>query len=108
MTLRSTHLHVAAVALAIAALSFAGSSARAFTFESAMNADGSARFADPGDQVKNFGGSGLQVGGQNGPFLQFGAQPMQAGSPFFGRGPMGFAPSPRPPDPYSRPPGFGD
>lgn len=104
MTLRLTYLHFAAVALAMATFSLAGSSARAFTFEdqSATNADGS-KFADPDDQVKNFG-NGLQLG-QGGPLMQFGAGPT---SRFGGPG-AGFAsPPPPPPDPYSRPPGFGD
>jgi hypothetical protein len=110
MTLRSTHIYVAAVALAITALSLAGSSARAFTFESGSNADGSARFADPDDQVNSFGGSGsgVQIGGQNGPTLQFGSQQMVPGLPMIGGGSMGFAPTPQPPDPYGRPPGFGN
>jgi hypothetical protein len=68
MTLRSTQLGFAALVLAMATVPLAGAPARAFTIEtqSATNPDGSARFADPDDQVKNFsnGPSGLsfQVG----------------------------------------------
>jgi len=80
MRLGLTHLRFAAVALALATVSLAGPPARAFTIESlsATNADGSSRFADPDDQVKNFG-QGAQPFGQNGPSVQFGA----------GQGPLG-------------------
>ncbi len=80
MTLGLTHLRLAAVALAVATVSLAGPSARAFTIETlgATNPDGSAKFADPDDQVKNFSG-GTQPFGQNGPTMQFGA----------GQGPLG-------------------
>lgn len=103
MTLRSTLLYSATLALAIATLSLAGPSAQAFTFENqgGSNADGSSRFADPDNQVKNFG-NGMQLG-QGGPFLQFGAQSQQG----FGRF-NSFGSTPTPPDPYSRPLGNGD
>ena len=107
MTLRLTHLHVAAVAVAVATISLAGTPARAFSLETVSPSANGSNFADPDDQVKNFG-RGYQFGGAGGPVVQFGAQPQQ--SPLMGRfGPgAGFAPTPTPPDPYSRPPGFGD
>lgn len=100
MTLRWTQLHFAALALAIAAVSLTGPSARAFTMESlSASPDGNSRFADPDDQVKNFG-QGRQPFGQNGPIVQFGVQP-GVQSPF-GRFPgAGFGSSPPPPDPYN-------
>jgi hypothetical protein len=60
--------------MALAAISLTGASARAFTFETlgGGNSDGSSRFADPDDQVKNLGPR-TQPFGQNGPSLQFGA-----------------------------------
>jgi hypothetical protein len=102
MTLRMTQLGFAA-ALAMGALSLA-QSAQAFTMETiGGNSDGSSRFADPDDQVKNFGqGSGMHLFGPGGPTMQFGAQ--QGGlSPFGFRGPMtpGFASPQAPPDPYN-------
>jgi hypothetical protein len=107
MTLRLTQLHFAAMALAIAAVALSGPSARAFTQENlnATNADGSSRFADPDDQVKNFG-QGAHLFGENGPTLQFGTQsgPM---TPFNRWGP-GFNSGPTPPDPYARPLGNGN
>jgi len=80
MRLGLTHLRFAAVALAFATVSLAGPPARAFTMETlgATNPDGSAKFADPDDQVKNFGG-GTQPFGPNGPTMQFGG----------GQGPLG-------------------
>lgn len=104
MTLRSTHLHVAAVAVAVATISLAWTPARAFTLETVSPSASGSNFADPDDQVKNFG-RGYQFG-SGGPVLQFGAQPQQ---PFgrFGPG-AGFAPTPTPPEPYARPPGNGD
>jgi hypothetical protein len=93
-----------AAALAMGALSLAGSSAHAFTMETiGGSSDGSSRFADPDDQVKNFGqGPGAHLFGPGGPTMQFGAQ--QGGlSPFGPRGPMtpGFASPQAPPDPYN-------
>jgi len=108
MTLRLTQLHLATAALAIAAVALSAVSARAFTQENlnATNADGTSRFADPDDQVKNFGG-GSQPFGQNGPIVQFGAQSSTMMGPF---GPWGngFNNGPAPPDPYAMPPGNGD
>jgi hypothetical protein len=109
MTLRSTQLHFAALALAIAAISLAAPAARAFTQEN-FNASvgGNSRFADPDDQVKNFG-QGAQPFGPGGPTVQFGAQQGQPFSPFspFNRyqGGNNYGP---PPDPYSRPLGNGN
>ncbi len=63
----------AAVALTFAGIALMGNGARAFTInnESATNADGTARFADPDDEVNNFGRSGFLFG-QGGPSVQFG------------------------------------
>jgi hypothetical protein len=106
MTLRLTHVHVAAVAMAVATVSLAWTPARAFTVETVSPSANGANFADPDDQVKNFG-HGYQFG-SGGPVVQFGAQPQQPfGLGRFGPG-AGFAPTPTPPDPYSRPPGNGD
>ncbi len=108
--LRSTQLHFAAVVLAIAAVSINAPAARAFTQENlSTSGNGSSTFADPDDQVKNFG-QGAQPFGPGGPVVQFGTQ---AGpgtyspfSPFSGfRGGMNAGP---PPDPYSRPLGNGN
>ncbi len=98
---RITHLGFAAAALAIAALSFAGSPVRAFTFQ---NSDGSsagnARFSDPDDAVKNFG-SGVSPFGQGGPTVQLNAGPAPAVNPIGRFSPLqGFSSGPRPPDPY--------
>jgi hypothetical protein len=109
MTLRLTQLYFALVALAIAAVSLTGSSARAFTMESLGSGDGNSRFADPDDQVKNFGGTqGAQPFGPNGPIVQFGAHqgPIGAMGPFGHFQGNGF--NNPPPDPYSRPLGNGD
>jgi hypothetical protein len=108
MTLRLTQLHLAAAALAVAAVALSGPSARAFTQEnlSVTNADGSSRFADPDDQVKKFGG-GSQPFGQNGPVVQFGTQSAAPFSPFSRMG-NGLGSGPTPPDPYARPLGNGN
>ena len=109
MMLRSTQLHFAAAALAIAVVSLTGPSAQAFTMES-LSANPDSRFADPDDQVKNFGQGtqGLQPFGQNGPMVQFGARqgPIGAMGPFSHFQGNGF--NDAPPDPYSRPLGNGD
>lgn len=99
MTMRSTQLCFAA-ALAIAVVALTSPSARAFTMENlSANPDGNSRFADPDDQVKNFGQS-AQPFGENGPTVQFGA-----GQGYVGglRGvPFGFqgGDNATPPDPY--------
>jgi len=100
MTLRTTHLGLAAVALAIAAFPLSGSQAGAFTFETVgPNGNGGQQFADPDDQVKNFGSGGTQPFGPGGPTVHFGAQQ----GPLFG-GPFGrfqgSSPNDIPPDPY--------
>ena len=106
MTLRLTRLHFAA-ALAIAALT--SPSARAFTMEN-LSVDPGSRFADPDNQVKNFGQGtqGMQPFGQNGPIVQFGG----GQSPIGPMGPFGRFQSNGfnnpPPDPYARPLGNGD
>jgi len=97
-------LGFAALALGAATIPLAGSSARAFTLESlgAPNSDGS-KFGDSDDQVRRFG-SGTQLGGPGGPVVQFGSS-TQSMTPLGGRfGPgAGFAPTPRPPEPYAMP-----
>ncbi|MGO9845377.1 MAG: hypothetical protein ACLPKT_01890 [Methylocella sp.] len=88
----------AAATLVMAAVSLAGSPARAFTFESVGgNSSGGATLVDPDDQVKNFGNGGTSLLGPNGPTVQFYAG-QGPGSPF---SPIqGFAPGPPPPQPY--------
>src|SRR5208283_5513221 len=99
MTMRSTQLGFAA-ALAIVVVALTSPSARAFSMENlSANPDGNSRFADPDDQVKNFGQS-AQPFGESGPTVQFGA-----GQGFVGgfRGvPFGFQGGNNaiPPDPY--------
>jgi hypothetical protein len=84
MKLRLAQLCFTAAALAIAVVSLTGPSARAFTIETlGGGSGGGSRFADPDNQVKNFG-QGSQPFGQNGPTVQFGAQP--GGQSSFGRG----------------------
>jgi hypothetical protein len=94
-------LQIGAAALVIAALSLTGPSARAFTMENlSANPDGSSRFADPDDQVKNFG-QGAQPLGPNGPIVRFGTQPGAQFSPFSHYPGAGVAPYSRPPEPYN-------
>jgi hypothetical protein len=89
----------AAVAL-VAALVLAAPSAWAFSTENLNTGqNGNSRFADPDDQVKNFG-QGPQPFGANGPTLQFGAGSVYSRP--------GFAPTPTPPQPYAKPLGNGD
>lgn len=106
MTLRLT-LYFAA-ALAIAAVTLSGPAARAFTQENLnVSGDGSSRFADPDDQVKNFGQGATPFGG-NGPVVQFGVQQGPGiYSPFnrFQGSSINSGPAPLP---YSRPLGNGD
>jgi hypothetical protein len=75
MSFGLTHVRFAAVALAFAAVPLPGHGAQAFTIntESATNADGTARFADPDEEVNNFGRNGFSLFGQSGPSVQFGA-----------------------------------
>lgn len=106
MTLRLTRLHFAALVLAIATLSLSGPSARAFTQENlnATNPDGSSKFADPDDRVKNY-----QPFGQSGPTVQFGASAVPGPGPYAPFSPYGFrGNNVTPPDPYARPLGNGD
>ncbi len=96
-------LGVAALALGAVTVPLAGSSAQAFTMESlgTPNSDG-AKFGDPDDQVSRFGSGGTRLGGPGGPYVQFGGvQPTQPLGRF-GPG-AGFAPTPRPPEPYAMP-----
>jgi len=107
--LRLTQLHFAAVVLAIAVVSVTAPAARAFTQENlSVSGNGNSRFADPDDQVKNFG-QGAQPFGPGGPVVQFGAQQGQPYSPFspFNHFQGGLNSGP-PPDPYSRPLGNGN
>jgi hypothetical protein len=96
---RSALLGLAALALGAATIPLAGSAARAFTMESlsAPNSDGS-RFGDSDDQVRR---GGTQLGGPGGPVVQFGSSTQSIGAPFGPR--AGFAPTPRPPEPYAMP-----
>jgi hypothetical protein len=104
MMLRLMQLHLAAVALAIAAVA-AAAPARAFTQENLSAGQGGQNFADPDDQVKNFG-QGAMPFGNHGPVVQFGVQ----------QGPGVYTPfnhfqgnsEAPPPLPYSRPLGNGD
>jgi hypothetical protein len=105
MTLRLTHLHVAAAASLMAALSLGGTSAGAFTMEN-VNTSGGANYAD-GDSQVNSGtpGRGYQLGLPGNPTLQFG---QGTASPLHQNGPFGFAPTSPPPLPYAKPLGYGD
>jgi hypothetical protein len=108
MMLRSTQLHFAAAALAIAAVSLTAAAALAFTQENLNTSGYGSRFADPDDQVKNFG-QGTTPFGRNGPVVQFGAQ-QGAGSfspfsPFSRFQGGGNVPTP---EPYARPLGNGN
>jgi len=109
MMLRSTQLHFAAIVLAIAAVSMTAPAARAFTQENLnVNGNGNSRFADPDDQVKNFG-QGAQPFGPDGPVVQFGTQQGQPYSPFSSsRGFQGGMNNGPPPQPYAMPQGHGD
>ena len=84
MTFRLGHIGLAAVAIVSATIPLTGHTARAFTIntESATDADGNARFADPDEQVQNFGRGG-SLFGQGSPSVQFG------GSSPFDRAPAG-------------------
>ena len=95
---RLMQLGFAAAALVMAAVSPAGSPARAFTFESlGGNSIGGSTLADPDDQVKKLGNSGTSLLGPNGPTVQFNAGQALVSpfSPF-----QGFSPGPPPPQPY--------
>jgi len=99
MTMRSTQLGFAA-ALAIVVVALTSLSARTFTMENlSANPDGNSRFADPDDQVKNFGQS-AQPFGESGPTVQFGAGQGYVGG--FRGVPFGFqgGNNATPPDPY--------
>jgi hypothetical protein len=64
-----------AVAAAVfGTISLVGHSARAFTIDnqSAIDANGNARFVDPDEEIQNFGRGGFLFG-QCGPSVQFGA-----------------------------------
>ena len=88
-------LRFAAAAMVIAAVAMAGSSARAFTFQSLDGSStGSARFADPDDTPKNSGR------GAGGAAVEFNAGPGPSFNPVGRMNPMGFSSGPRPPDPY--------
>ena len=101
MTLRLALIGLATVTLAAAGVSVVPPVAHAFTFESGTNADGSAKFADPDDQVNNFSNElhgTLQFGaGQTSPMM-----PMSPLSQFHGSGNVA------PPNPYAMPLGNGD
>ncbi len=98
--LRMAFLGFATAALALFMLPWAAPSAQAFTLENlgAGSTDGSARYADPGQQVKNLGRGTIQFG-EGGPII--GPQAPAFGG-FMGSGLVA------PPEPYARPPGNGD
>ena len=101
---RSTQLRFAAIALfAVAVVLLTAASAGHSVRKILALAGGSnSRFADPDEQVNNFGRHPF---GSNGPVVQFGAQQGQL-TPFGRYQGNGFN-SP-PPDPYSRPLGNGN
>ncbi len=104
---RFTQLRFATFALFVmTAVSLTATTARAFTQENLnVGGTGNSAFADPDNQVRNFG-RGAQPFGPNGPSVQFGAQqgPLTPFGHFHG---SGFNSAP-PPDPYSRPLGNGN
>jgi hypothetical protein len=73
MAIRLAHIGLAAVAIAFVAIPLTTRTAQAFTTntESATDAYGNARFADPDEQVQNFGRGG-SLFGQGSPPVQFG------------------------------------
>ncbi len=92
MMLRLTQLQFAGFALfAFAAVLLTAQSAQAFTTENLRTgSDGTSRYADPDDQVKNLGQSqGYQPLGPNGPSVQFNQGPSSLSRPF---GPRSYAP----------------
>jgi hypothetical protein len=104
--LRLTQLHLVAIVLAIAAVA-AAAPARAFTQENLSAGQGGNRFADPDDQVNNFG-QGATPFGSHGPVVQFGVQQGPGVySPFnrFQGSSINSGPAPLP---FSRPLGNGD
>jgi hypothetical protein len=101
---RSMLTGIGAAAL-VAAVTLTAPSAWAFSTENLNTSqNGDSRFADPDDQVKNFG-HGSQPFGPSGPTLQFGGGSAYGGSAY---GRPAFAPTPTPPQPYARPLGNGD
>ncbi|MFZ1148676.1 MAG: hypothetical protein WAR76_02950 [Xanthobacteraceae bacterium] len=84
MTLRSTHVRIAAVALVFATALLTGPPARAFSINSGSgtNSDSSVKFGDPDDQIIQNFGSGGSSSGQSGPTVQFGVQ--RPSNPFQG------------------------
>jgi hypothetical protein len=98
MALGLTHLRFAALALSVATIAFASRPASAFSFENQGASGDGSKFADPDEQVKNFGS------GPGGPVVQFGAQPGvgPAFSPLHFNGPSSFQGGANsvPPDPY--------
>jgi hypothetical protein len=77
MALRSAHIALAAVAAVFGTIVLTDHAARAFTIntESATDAYGNARFADPDEQVQNFGGGG-SLFGQGDPSVRFAPGPI--------------------------------
>ena len=103
---RSAQFRFAVIALfAVAAVSVTAVSARAFSQERSGAGGGeNSTFADPDDQVNNFG-QGAHPFGSDGPTVQFGAQQGQL-APFGRSQGNGFG-SPLP-EPYSHPLGSGN
>jgi hypothetical protein len=89
MILRLTHLQFAAFALfALAAVFSTRQSVHAFSTENLRTgSDGTSRYVDPHEQVKNFGQrQGYQPLGPNGPTVQFNQGPSPMSRPFRPRG----------------------
>ena len=101
---QSAEFRLATLAFAGLAVWLASSPACAFSQENLRSGEvGNPAFADPGDQVKNFG-TGARPFGPNGPIVQFGAHrgPLNPFGRFQGNN---YNP---PPEPYARPLGNGD
>jgi hypothetical protein len=91
-----------AAALGGATIPLVGSSAHAFTLQNLGAPSDGSSFDD--SQARHFGGgNGVQLG-DGGPVVQFGGSTQSGMGPFnhFGPG-AGFAPTPRPPEPYAIP-----
>jgi hypothetical protein len=103
---RSTQIRLAVIGLfAVAVVSLTAASVWAFSQQNlGSGGGGNSTFADPDEQVNNFGQAARPFG-SNGPVVQFGARQGQL-TPFGRFQSNGFN-SP-PPDPYSRPLGNGN
>ena len=99
--LRSVKLGFGAAALAIAAISLAGSAASAFTLETiGGDSTGGSRYSDQSNSTSTLGTAG-RLFGSGGPMVQFGVQ-QGPQSPFSRTPGAAFGPSQQtPPDPYN-------